>query len=566
MPRLVFASILTMSLVVGMIASVVIAAMVSADRFNAPVAIAIVIVLNLLLWLVGPWITDLSLRWMHRMRFLDEAELSERYPHVHRLIHEVAQEYRFAAPRIGIIEDRNPTAFTYGRGRSNARIVLTLGIFEFLDEDETRAVVAHELGHIVHRDFIVMTFAGALVQILYQLYVGLTRKKSDSKNKLAWLGLVALVFYWIGEYLLLYLSRAREYMADTFAATRAEPQHLASALVKIAYGIASVDDTEATQHLLKSTRHMGVIDPNNAKAMGVLATGMQGAVERPHDAAGSPASGSKVEIPAPVLLFEIYNPWAKLSELNSTHPLTGKRIAALAHIARARGIRMPLDIEGAAAKAGLKGHSLWGLFFREALIYFLPLPVAMAVALAGFWPLAPAAFAATVLVTLLMRFPLRTPEPATVLELMSNPAASPVFGRPVRLEGTPIGRVNPGFFAGEDVMLRDRSGVIAVDFRSMAGFIGDFLTGWLRVSKHIAQPGSVTGWFRRDMMGYVVLRELRTTQGRLGCVPWFWQGLLSVVVILVTIVVLAQVGPAKVYQPISYSDIGKVLRGSAARP
>lgn len=561
MPRLIFASVLTMSLVVGMVAGVVIAAMVSADQFNAPFAIAIVVVLNLVLWLVSPWITDLSLRWMHRMRFLDEAELVQRYPHIHRLIHDVAQEYRFTVPRIGIIEDRNPTAFTYGRGRGNARIVLTLGIFEFLDEDETRAVVAHELGHIVHRDFIVMTFAGALVQILYQLYVGLTRNKSDSKNKLAALGFVALVFYWIGEYLLLYLSRAREYMADTFAATRVEPQHLASALVKIAYGIASVDDTEATQHLLKSTRHMGVIDPNTAKATGVLATGTQGVLDRPHDTAGSPTPGTKVEIPAPVMLFEIYNPWAKISELNSTHPLTGKRIAALAEIAKARGIRMFVDIEGAAAKAGLNGHMLWGLFFREALIYYMPLPVAIAVALAGFWPLAPAAFAATLLVTLFLRFPQRAPETATILDLMSNPAVSPVFGRPVRLEGTPVGRVNPGFFAGEDVMLRDRSGLIAVDFRSMAGFIGDFLTGWLRVSKHIGQPGTVTGWFRRDMMGYVVLRELRTTQGRLGCVPWFWQALLSAVVIVVTVVLLSQAGPAKAYQPIPYSDIGKVLRG-----
>lgn len=553
MPRLVFASVLTLSLVAGMLASVVIAAMVYADQFNPPVAIAIVIVLNLLLWLVSPWITDLSLRWMNKMQFLDDAELAQRYPHIHRLIHEVAQEYRFKAPSIGVIDDRNPTAFTYGRGRGNARIIVTAGIFEFLDENETRAVVAHELGHIVNRDFIVMTFAGALVQILYQLYVGLTRNTSDSKNKLAWLGFVALVFYWIGEYLLLYLSRTREYMADSFAAARTEPQHLASALVKIAYGIAAVDDTEATTHLLKSTRHMGVIDPNNARAMGVLATGDLAVMERPAvvGAAATPQTRRPVEIPAPVLLFEIYNPWAKISEFNSTHPLTGKRIAALAEIAKARGMRMAVDIEGAAARAGLDRKSLWGLFFKEASIYYLPLPVAIIVALAGFWPLAPAAFAVTLLLTLLLRFPQGTPQPTTILELMSNPAASPKFGRAVQLEGTPIGRVNPGFFAGEDVMLRDKSGLIAVDFRSMAGFIGDFFAGWLRVSKHIGQPGTVTGWFRRDMMGYVVLSEMRTGAGRLGCVPWFWQALLSVVVIVATGVVLAKVGPAKAYQPLS---------------
>ena len=550
MPRLILASTVTLSLVVGMLASVVIAAMVTADQFNPSVAIAIVIVVNLLLWLLSPWITDLSLRWMNKMDFVDDPPLARRYPHVHALIHEVAQEYKFAAPRVGIIADRNPTAFTYGRVRGNARIILTEGIFEFLDENETRAVVAHELGHIVNRDFMIMTFAGVLVQILYQLYVGLTRGKSDSKNKLAWLGFVALVFYWIGEYLLLYLSRTREYMADAFAATRVEPQHLAHALVKIAYGIAAVDDTQEAADLLRSTRHLGVVDPRNARAIGVLAGGGVDVLEKPTPAASTPGR-RPVTIPGAVLLFEIYNPWAKIAELNSTHPLTGKRIAAMAQLAKARGLGQLFDIEQAASRAGLDRQSLWGLFLREACIYYLPLPVAIVVALAGFWPLAPAAFALTLLGTLLLRFPQTAPKPTTVLDLMSNPRASPVFGQAVQLQGTPIGRANPGYFADEDVMLRDRTGLITVDFRSMAGFIGNFFTGWLRVAKHIGQPAAVTGWFRRDMMGSVVLREMRTPAGRLGSVPWFWQALLSVVVIAATVFILAKIGPQKAHQPLS---------------
>ena len=140
-----------------------------------------------------------------------------------------------------MIPDRNPTAFTYGILRANARIVVTDGLFEFLNEEEQRAVVAHELGHIVNRDFIVMTAAGTLVQILYQVYAASMRsgRSGSDKNKggQALVGLAALAMYYVGIYLLYYLSRTREYLADAFSAERVEARHLASALVKVAYGI-----------------------------------------------------------------------------------------------------------------------------------------------------------------------------------------------------------------------------------------------------------------------------------------------------------------------------------------
>ena len=184
-------------------------------------------IINLLIWLISPWLSDLTLRWFNQPRIPrrrhGQTALS-RHPPAHP---QVADDYRFKAPKIGFIPDRNPTAFTYGLLRSNARIVVTQGIFEFLSEDEQRAVVAHELGHIVNRDFILMTMAGMLVQILYQIYAAFAPlaalKLEQGRQKLADVGLVALVGYYIGIYLLLYLSRTREYLADAFSANRVEP-------------------------------------------------------------------------------------------------------------------------------------------------------------------------------------------------------------------------------------------------------------------------------------------------------------------------------------------------------
>ncbi len=129
-----------------MVAGVVLAAMVGLGEVNLTVVIALTVIINLVFWLISPWLSDLTLRWFNQLEFLDDATVRKRYPAVYALIHQVADEYRFAAPKIGFIPDRNPTAFTYGLLRSNARIVVTQGIFEFLNEDEQRAVVAHELG------------------------------------------------------------------------------------------------------------------------------------------------------------------------------------------------------------------------------------------------------------------------------------------------------------------------------------------------------------------------------------------------------------------------------------
>lgn len=509
-----------------MVIGVVLAAMVAMGEVNLTFAIVLTIVINLLIWLISPWLSDLTLRWFNKLEFLDDAAVKERYPGIHQLMHQVAGDYRFKAPSIGFIPDRNPTAFTYGLLRSNARIVVTQGIFEFLNEEEQRAVVAHELGHIVNRDFILMTMAGMLVQILYQVYAALIRSSrgGGKKNAGPVIALAALIAYYIGIYLLLYLSRTREYLADAFSASRIEARHLAGALIKIAYGIVAIEDTEATQSLLRSTRHLGVIDVKNARYTGLLA----------ESTTTSPGAA------AAAMLFDAYNPWAALIQLNSTHPLTGRRVAHLGEIARERGQAFAdYDVAAAAARANLDRSKLWGGFFAELLLLIAPLLLGILVGLMGAWQLAPAAIALGVLLTLPLRYPLGAPRPATVMGLMGDPAASPVRGQAVRLEGKAIGRVSPGFIAGEDVIFQDKTGLMAVDFRSMLGLIGDLFAGWKRVPKHLDAPGAATGWFRRSMGGYLVLRELKTTAGALRAKPFFWQVVLSLAVIVINLIVIA---------------------------
>ncbi|GAH36118.1 unnamed protein product, partial [marine sediment metagenome] len=58
---------------------------------------------------------------------------------------------------MGLIDDGNPNAFTFGHHKNNARVVITSGILQHLNKKEQASVVAHEMGHVVHSDFIIMT-------------------------------------------------------------------------------------------------------------------------------------------------------------------------------------------------------------------------------------------------------------------------------------------------------------------------------------------------------------------------------------------------------------------------
>ncbi|MBW1744765.1 MAG: M48 family metalloprotease [Deltaproteobacteria bacterium] len=146
-------------------------------------------------------------------------------------------------PRMGIIHDGAPNAFTYGHTPNNARIVLTQGLMDLLNEDEVKGVAAHEIGHAKHWDMLVMTAAYLVPLILYYIYRTLisirSKGKDDSAGPRLAIAIASYILYIVSQYTVLWLSRTREYYADRFAGEVTQnPNSLASGLVKIGYGLA----------------------------------------------------------------------------------------------------------------------------------------------------------------------------------------------------------------------------------------------------------------------------------------------------------------------------------------
>jgi Zn-dependent protease with chaperone function len=447
-------------------------------------------------------------------------------------------------------------------------MVLTRGLMHYLNDDELAAVCAHELGHIVHRDFIVMTLASTLVQILWQIYVvakNLRPKGNDSKGlaeAAALVALVAYVFWWVSQYALLYLSRVREYYADEFAgAETRNPNALSMALVKVAYGLARQPNTEFSRKLMGGTRALGVADPGSARSTGfAYAAAPQGG----HAMAGSLAGHETPEVQATpdgvariekVFLFDLHNPWAGVLELGSTHPLTGKRIKVLCEQSASLSIQPLFQFQPVDAYGRPLDHArLRGNFALEVIVWFAPhLGAAAALALgtvgavAGSPALSAAGFGGVILglgagmaLKGFWRFPaLGQPAPTTVLELMMDPYASPLRGRPVAVQGTLIGRADAGSYVSEDMMMEDPAGgLMMLNYEHWLPLFGNAWFGWKTVTRLIGQPFQATGWFRRGIGQQIDLDHLSTPSETVPSYTALWGRLGGVVVSLIGLLVL----------------------------
>ncbi|MEH2368215.1 zinc metalloprotease HtpX [Nostoc sp.] len=533
---LALASGVTMTLLFGMVLALGLSLVFILGNDNPlqglAIAIGITLVFNIAAFFISPFIMDLTQGWLYQTRWVELAEVETLSPETAKVIRQVCEQKKLKTPRLGIINDQNPTAFTYGSLPNSARLVVSQGLFTYLDDDEVATVYAHELGHIVHWDFAVMTVASTLVQICYLIYSTARRfgrggGDSKIKDAMQTAALVAYVFYVIGTYLVLYLSRTREYFADHFAAeSTGNPNGLSRALVKIAYGILEEGSrAQEPSRLIEGTRALGIYD---------------------HKAAASTGTAYRIASDTQkigrVFLWDMFNPWGWWMELNSTHPLTGKRVRALSTYAEQLGLPTEFDMGRVIGEGKTLNKSrLYGNFFLDVVLYgaetigFLVGLVTGMILLSsspntGLVLGAPLiGLGIGIMVKALVMFPDYKQAPETdILTLMSDPYASPLRGQPAKLEGQLIGRGDAGYKFGSDLKIQDRSGMLYLHYASRFGPIGNFLFGMKRVQSLIGEQVGAVGWFRRGVAPWMDLIQLQSENGTIvNSYHRFWSFLLG---------------------------------------
>ena len=471
---------------------------------------------------------DFTLPWIYSMNWY---QIDDTPPHIANFIRALQEDHNFNFKQIGIIEDDNPNAFTYGHFRKNARLVISRGIFTYLTNEEQQAVIAHEIGHVVHRDFIWMTVASAIPVLAYTVYSGLqfyardlSRGGSKDKNSgsvaagMYAVALGAWLVYFISGYLVLLLSRIREYYADRFSGeVTGQPENLSSALVKIAYGMivadaqlaADMKEGKATNKakwqssFSSGIRAMGIFDVKSAKAMSMTIQGR----------------GKKVDATAVALAasWDLSHPWAKFLELQSTHPLPAKRLKALDKQTVFMG-REPQYPDLGKIKPP---ESLWDEFLIELFLeYLLPILIFVfpiitgalawyygggavnAYSGAGFGLLIIALlwyYRKTVKYQSLRRDQKIVDVTFPLMDMTKNSyyEASPVRGKAVAVQGIVVGRGTPGYFLSEDLVVQDATGIVRLNYSPILFFMSWFFA-LFRVPSLMGQEITVYGWYHRS--------------------------------------------------------------------
>ncbi len=202
----------------------------------------------------------------------------EEAPQLHRLLDEVCVSAGLATrPRLYVVDDPAPNAFATGTSLEDAHVAVTTGLVERLPRYELRAVLAHEVAHIVNDDVRTVTLAVAtagLVALLADVIVRVTwlgggrRDRRDGGGQaqaiLLVLGILAAVLAPLAAQVIRFaVSRQREYLADATAAeVLRDPQSMVDALRRLQQDDATLRRFEV------ATAHLWFEEPNATEGRG----------------------------------------------------------------------------------------------------------------------------------------------------------------------------------------------------------------------------------------------------------------------------------------------------------
>lgn len=197
----------------------------------------------------------------YNARPVSETENPEVYHRVGPLVRHLSQRMGLPMPKLWLIPDPSPNAFATGRNPSHASVAFTEGILSVMSDNELEGVVAHELGHVLHRDILISSIAAMLAGTItfvarMAFWFGGSRDDNDRGSPIAAIAMMILAP--IAALLIqMAISRSREYDADAASAKYVgSPYPLVNGLMKLESWSKRIP-----MDANPSTAHMFIIKP-----------------------------------------------------------------------------------------------------------------------------------------------------------------------------------------------------------------------------------------------------------------------------------------------------------------
>src|SRR3990172_69390 len=129
-------------------------------EISAYLIVGLAFVMVFIQWLIGPSV----IWWTTNMRPLEKKE----YPWIWQTVEEICKKNKVPFPKkIALVRSGGPNAFVFGRTPGSATLAVTQGLLNVLTKEEAKAVIAHEIGHIKHKDMVVMTVVSVIPILAY---------------------------------------------------------------------------------------------------------------------------------------------------------------------------------------------------------------------------------------------------------------------------------------------------------------------------------------------------------------------------------------------------------------
>lgn len=524
---------------------------------------------SILQWVVSPIFMDFAIGWtfgVDRFEFSKLRDSPLPMWFVDFLERKVEQT-GIGIKKVLVLKDETMNAFVYGHGHWNGRLAISAGLFKYLNEEELKAVVGHELSHVKNNDFIMLTVVTGFplfTAYCYSFLRQIASHREGIKAGVAYpfiLGLAIFTrfLYILSMLFLLSLTRTREAMADfgSVLTYGSNPQSLSTALMKVGYGLLDITeqgDEEVASKFLPPQIEFDDKEKENEHRMKKATPKETGNVLNTlgfmaHFSSPTPLYGQGSRTPEErvnrVLKWERTQPMAKVLRLFSSHPLVSDRIEMMDDLAMELGHPPILS-----RKVNFKSSSFLQPYFLKDMMFFVAnltfwsFVFVGAYALLGLGSL-PLYVRSGIMGAVALTFGIYVLwyaksahsfnfQKTTINEILEADEKSPLFRtglyvrRPVKVEGRVMGRLMPGFKLDHNFVIEENGETMVALWETLT-IIGQLQFAIFDLPDFENAKVRIKGWLSRVPVPVLRVYEieaipdsgwLKTSKKKKSWLPW----------------------------------------------